>query len=71
MNWTPEGADLRYDLRIEFEKAAFPERDHNQSSPDGTLLYCHGNGPNLVRPSKDLSNCGGSGQVHSVQNTMF
>ncbi len=66
-----KGADLRYDLRIEFEEAAFGKETTIKVPRTELCSTCHGNRAKPGTPIKTCPNCGGSGQVHSVQNTMF
>ena len=65
------GADLRYDLRIEFEEAAFGKETTIKIPRTELCSTCHGNRAKPGTPIKTCSVCGGSGQVQSVQNTAF
>lgn len=66
-----KGADLRYDLRIEFEDAAFGKETTIKVPRTEICSTCHGNRAKPGTPIKTCPVCNGSGQVHSVQNTMF
>ncbi|NLC53763.1 MAG: molecular chaperone DnaJ [Firmicutes bacterium] len=66
-----KGADLRYDLRIEFAEAAFGKETTIKVPRTELCSTCHGNRAKPGTPIKTCPTCGGSGQVQSVQNTMF
>ncbi|NLY91286.1 MAG: molecular chaperone DnaJ [Firmicutes bacterium] len=65
------GADLRYDLRIEFEDAAFGKETTIKVPRTEVCSTCHGNRAKPGTPIKTCPVCGGSGQVQSVQTTPF
>ncbi|NLM37471.1 MAG: molecular chaperone DnaJ [Firmicutes bacterium] len=66
-----KGADLRYDLRIEFEEAAFGKETTIKVPRTEICATCHGNRAKPGTPIKTCPTCGGTGQIQSVQNTMF
>lgn len=66
-----KGADLRYDLKIEFEEAAFGKETTIKIPRTELCSTCHGNRAKPGTPIKTCPTCGGTGQVQSVQNTMF
>ncbi len=65
------GADLRYDLRIEFEEAAFGKEIVINIPRAELCPECHGNKAKPGTPIKTCPNCNGTGQVQFVQNTAF
>lgn len=65
------GADLRYNLTITFEEAAFGKTEtlnipRTQQCPD-----CHGTGAAAGSHPETCPDCHGTGTVQSVQNTPF
>jgi len=65
------GADLRYDLTIAFEEAAFGVRKEIQVPRVEQCVLCNGTGARPgTRPATCLA-CGGTGEVQSVQGTPF
>ncbi len=65
------GADLRYDLEITFEEAAFGKKaklrvPHTDACPD-----CHGSGAQAGSQPEKCPDCGGTGQRQTVHNTPF
>ena len=71
-NTGPErGADLRYDLRIDFEAAAFGQETTIRVPRIELCPTCHGNRATPGTPIKTCPNCHGAGQVQMVQNTAF
>lgn len=70
-NGPKNGADLRFDLEISFEEAAFGVEKEINLFREERCECCHGDG---AEPGSKVSNCGechGSGYVRFTQNTMF
>lgn len=68
-NRPQRGADLRYDMTIEFEEAAFGT-EKNISIPRTEICgHCHGNQAEPGTPITTCPECNGSGQVRFVQQT--
>ena len=68
-NAPQRGDDLRYDIKLKFEDAAFGinkeiKFDHLETCPD-----CHGTGAEKGTQKKTCPQCGGSGQVKTVTRT--
>jgi len=66
-----KGADLRYDLTIEFEEAAFGVEKSIEVPRTEICPHCHGNQAEPGTPIKTCPDCGGTGQLRSVQRTPF
>lgn len=65
------GNDLRYDLEISFEEAAFGKEVELSVPRTETCKDCHGTGAaNGTKPEK-CPDCDGTGQQQIVQNTPF
>lgn len=68
-NRPQKGADLRYEITIEFEEAAFGvEKDFTIPRTE-TCDHCHGNQAEPGTPITTCSECNGSGQIRFVQQT--
>lgn len=70
-NGPKNGADLRFDLEISFEEAAFGVEKEINLFREERCECCHGDG---AEPGSKVSTCGechGSGYVRFTQNTMF
>ena len=65
------GADLRYDLEIAFEQAAFGLETEIQVPRTEECGTCHGSGAAAGTHPETCSQCRGSGQQQVVQNTPF
>src|SRR5574344_1784931 len=65
------GADLRFDLEITFEEAAFGIEKEINLYRDETCDHCHGNGAEPGSKVETCPECHGSGYVRFTQNTMF
>lgn len=68
-NAPQRGDDLRYDVKLKFEEAAFGinkeiKFDHLETCPD-----CHGTGAEAGPQKKTCPQCNGSGQVKTVTRT--
>ncbi|NLL42853.1 MAG: molecular chaperone DnaJ [Firmicutes bacterium] len=68
-NRPQRGADLRYDLTIEFEEAAFGAEKEISIPRTETCSHCHGNQAEPGTPITTCPDCHGSGQVRYVQQT--
>lgn len=66
-----KGADLRYEINIEFEEAAFGTETTIEIPRTEVCSHCHGNQAEPGTPLKTCPDCNGSGQVRSVQRTPF
>lgn len=65
------GADLRFDLEISFEEAAFGLEKEINLYRDETCDHCHGEGAEPGSKVETCPECNGSGYVRFTQNTMF
>ena len=65
------GHDLRYNLTITFEEAAFGTRKEILVPREENCATCHGSGAKPGTDPVTCGACGGSGQVRAQQNTMF
>lgn len=63
------GADLRYDMTIEFEEAAFGVEKDISIPRTEICSHCHGNQAEPGTPITTCPDCNGSGQVRYVQQT--
>lgn len=61
------GADLRYDLRITFEEAAFGTEKFLEFEKQETCIHCLGKGTAHGKQPTTCSTCGGVGQVERRQ----
>ena len=65
------GADLRFDLEITFEEAAFGVEKEINLYRDEKCEHCHGEGAEPGSKVETCPECHGSGYVRFTQNTMF
>ena len=65
------GADLRFDLEITFEEAAFGLEKEINLYRDETCDQCHGEGAEPGSKVESCPECNGTGYVRFTQNTMF
>ena len=65
------GADLRFDLEITFEEAAFGLEREISLYRDEQCPLCHGNGAEPGSKVETCPECHGSGEIRFTQNTMF
>lgn len=65
------GADLRFDLEISFEEAAFGLEKEINLYRDEVCDHCHGEGAEPGSKVETCPECSGSGYVRFTQNTMF
>lgn len=66
-----DGADLRYDLEITLEEAAFGADKEFSIVKEETCLRCHGNGAEPGTAINTCPKCHGSGQEQILRNTPF
>lgn len=65
------GADLRYDLTIGFEEAAFGTEKEIEVPRTEICPRCHGNQAEPGTPIRTCPHCHGTGHIQMVQNTFF
>ena len=65
------GADLRFDMEITFEEAAFGVEKEIKLYRDEKCEHCHGEGAEPGSKVETCPECNGSGYVRFTQNTMF
>lgn len=70
-NGPQRGNDLRYDMEISFEEAAFGKSTNIEVPRTEICSTCKGNCAKPGTPIKTCSNCNGTGQVQVTQNTAF
>ena len=70
-NGPQRGSDVRVNLRIEFEEAAFGVKKEIQLSRHEVCDECAGSGSAKGSGRKTCPQCNGSGQVRSQQQTLF
>lgn len=68
-NRPQRGADLRYEMTIEFEEAAFGTEKDISIPRTEICGHCHGNQAEPGTPITTCPECNGSGQVRFVQQT--
>ena len=66
-----QGNDLRYDLEITLEEAAFGVHKTLRLSRQDSCGTCHGAGAKAGTSAQTCSACSGTGQVRHVQNTIL
>jgi molecular chaperone DnaJ len=66
-----QGADLRFDMKITFEEAAFGATKTVEIPRTENCPECHGNRAKPGTPINTCSVCKGTGQVQVSQNTPF
>jgi len=66
-----KGADLRYDLTIDFEEAAFGVETTIELPRTEICDHCHGNRAEPGTPITTCPDCNGTGEVRTVQQTPF
>lgn len=66
-----QGADLRYDLELSFEQAAFGFETEIEVPRTETCGRCHGNKAEPGTPIRDCPQCGGRGEVREARQTPF
>lgn len=70
-NGPERGADLRYDLQISFEEAAFGARKEFRFQRQEPCDACGGTGAKPGTQPQTCKTCGGSGQVRQPTNSLF
>jgi len=65
------GADLRMELKITFEEAAFGVKKEVRLNKEQTCDACAGSGTREGSEPKTCSACGGAGQIRQQRNTAF
>lgn len=65
------GSDLRMELRITFEEAAFGVEKEISLTKDMRCETCGGSGAKTGTSPKNCATCGGSGQLRQQRNTAF
>jgi molecular chaperone DnaJ len=70
-NGPARGSDLRMDLRITFEEAAFGTSKEAQIAREIKCETCSGTGAKPGTEPKKCATCGGTGQVRQQQRTLF
>ncbi len=65
------GADLRYDLEISFEEAAFGTEKTLDIPRQETCETCHGSGAAQNTQPQTCPQCNGTGEVRRVQQSVF
>lgn len=65
------GSDLRFDLNLTFEEAAFGVEKEISLYRDETCDHCHGNCAEPGSKVETCPDCHGTGQIRVVQNTML
>lgn len=68
-NGPTRGADLRYDLTITFEEAAFGAKKEIEINRNETCPTCNGTGAENPNDVQTCPKCHGTGQVRTVRNT--
>lgn len=70
-NGPEPGADLRYDMNLTFEEAAFGGKKSFTIQRNENCEACHGTGAKDGTKKRTCPTCNGTGQVSSVQNSIF
>lgn len=70
-NGPVRGSDLRIELRITFEEAAFGVKKEVRLNKDETCASCGGTGAKKGTSPQTCATCGGTGQVRQQRNTAF
>lgn len=70
-NGPQRGSDLRYDMEISFEDAAFGKETTIEVPRTEICPTCHGNCAKPGTPIKTCTHCNGTGQVQVTQSTAF
>lgn len=66
-----KGADLKYELEIEFEEAAFGVKKDVHVTRNETCNDCKGTGAKAGSSVETCRACGGSGEIRFTQSTVF
>ncbi|MDR0397148.1 MAG: molecular chaperone DnaJ [Oscillospiraceae bacterium] len=70
-NGPERGADLRYDMQITFEEAAFGVKKEFRYQRQENCDVCGGSGAKPGTSPEKCKTCGGSGQVKTTMNSLF
>ena len=70
-NGPTKGADLRYNMNISFEEAAFGVKKDINISRNENCAICHGTGAKPGTNPVTCDKCNGRGKIQSVQNTIM
>jgi len=70
-NGPQRGADMRFDMEISFEEAAFGVTKEIKITRDQQCEHCHGQGAEPGSSVETCSECHGTGYVRYAQQTMF
>lgn len=65
------GSDLKYELEIEFEAAAFGAKKEINIARNETCTVCSGTGAKDGSGAETCKTCGGTGEVRHIQNSPF
>ncbi|MEG2310566.1 MAG: molecular chaperone DnaJ [Clostridia bacterium] len=68
---TTRGADLRYNMNITFEEAAFGAKKEVTVSRHEECEDCHATGAKAGTKITTCDKCGGKGKVQAIQNTIM
>lgn len=66
-----KGADLRYNMTVKFEEAAFGVKKEINISRKENCDVCHGSGAKPGTQPVTCDKCGGKGKIQSTQNTIM
>lgn len=66
-----KGADLKYELEIDFVEAAFGVKKDIQVTRNETCTDCHGTGAKTGSGVENCKACGGTGEIRYTQSTVF
>jgi molecular chaperone DnaJ len=66
-----KGSDLKYEIELEFEEAAFGVKKDVQITRNESCTECKGTGAKAGSGVETCKTCGGSGEVRFAQNTVF
>lgn len=70
-NGPQRGADMRFDMEISFEEAAFGITKEIKITRDQQCEHCHGQGAEPGSSVETCTECHGTGYVRYAQQTMF
>jgi len=70
-NGPRQGADLKYEVEIDFNEAAFGVKKEINITRNESCEECKGSGAKTGSAVETCKKCGGSGEVRYAQNTVF